>query len=103
MDYICLRRSFKLENTLNVSPKLWEQIKEIENPKAPTFEEFYNAVNKKVKSEFKDAMKNIAEENVNLIAAEYRGHLQSFNGGEIDRGQFLTYAVSSTVNCLYMM
>lgn len=92
-----------MKNTLKVDHNLWDKVMLEYNPDAPTFEEFYNAVNKKVKSEFKDAMKNIAEENVNLIAAEYRGHLQSFNGGEIDRGQFLTYAVSSTVNCLYMM
>lgn len=103
MVYICLRRSFKLENTLNVSSKLWEQIKEIENPDAPTFEEFFKKVNSYVKEKFKGNMKNIAEENIDFVAICYRGNLKRFNRGLINREQFLTAKVWAAASNLYMM
>ena len=92
-----------MKNTLNVSPKLWEQIKEIENPEAPTFEEYFNSVNSYVKEKFTDNMKNIAEENVDDVAIDYLGYLQCFNDGDIDRKQFLTAKVWAAASNLYMM
>ena len=92
-----------MENTLNVSPELWKQIKEIENPKAPTFEEYFNTVNSYVKEKFKGNMKNIAEENIDFVAICYRGNLKRFNRGLINKEQFLTAKVWAAASNLYMM
>lgn len=93
----------KMENKLKANKDIWEQIKEIENPKAPTFEEFFNAINSYVKERFSDHMKNIAEENVEFIAYEYRDYLEVFNDGKIDRKAFMNAKVWAVASNLYMM
>lgn len=93
----------KMENKLKAKKDIWQQIKEIENPEAPTFEEFFNAVNANVKEEFAGDMKNIAEENVEFIAYEYRDYLEVFNIGKIDRKAFMNAKVWAVASNLYMM
>ena len=85
-----------MKNTLNVSPELWQQIKEIENPDAPTFEEFYNSLKKDFNKDYGNKYDKALEESIDTIACEYRGHLKSFNAGRINKDQFLTAKVWST-------
>lgn len=91
-----------MKNTLNVKPSLWEKVMAEYNPKAPTFEEFYNAVEKEIKKDFGNKYKDLARNNINGLAVDYRGYLQCFNDGDIDREQFLNAKVWAAVSGLYM-
>lgn len=92
-----------MKNTLNVKNTIWDRIMDEYNPEAPTFEEYFNAVNSYVKENFTDNMKNIAEKDINGVAVDYLGYLQCFNDGDIDRKQFLTAKVWAAASNLYMM
>lgn len=92
-----------MKNTLNVKNTIWQRIIDEYNPEAPTFEEYFNAINSYVKERFSDHMKNIAEENVEFIAYEYRDYLEVFNDGKIDRKAFMNAKVWAVASNLYMM
>lgn len=80
----------------------------MEQEKAPTYEEFFQAV----KKSFWGGWRSLSEEEVDRYLAteeaqselkRYSGYLARFNAGEITRNVFMVGGVSSVANCLILL